>query len=194
MSSLRVGSLRLCWIEAFVAVVDEENISAAATKLGLSQPMVSRYLQSLEKWLDKKLIKTGGVSDPELPRISIAITEDGRALYRRAGPVLKGLEAFRTPKARAEERISAINAMIGKMAGDLKGKSPSRSATRRGATIDALVEIVGALSAHVPLEALTTVNHSVRSEFAAYERELVRERKLKPKRRPRAIDIASLEL
>ncbi len=177
-----------------MAVVDEENISAAATKLGLSQPMVSRYLQSLEKWLDKKLIKTGGVSDPELPRISIAITEDGRALYRRAGPVLKGLEAFRTPKARAEERISAINAMIGKMAGDLKGKSPSRSATRRGATIDALVEIVGALSAHVPLEALTTVNHSVRSEFAAYERELVRERKLKPKRRPRAIDIASLEL
>lgn len=41
MSSLRQQTLRLCWLEAFIAVANAENISEAARELSLDQSTVS---------------------------------------------------------------------------------------------------------------------------------------------------------
>ena len=65
----------------FVTVVDEENISAAARRLHISQPPLSHQIKLLEEELGVKLLERG-------PR-KIKLTDEGKLLYRRAHSMLE---------------------------------------------------------------------------------------------------------
>jgi DNA-binding transcriptional LysR family regulator len=55
MSKKRVESVRLVWLEAFVAVVDHGGYTAAAKVMGSNQSTVTRWVDGLERWLRKPL-------------------------------------------------------------------------------------------------------------------------------------------
>lgn len=59
MSSRRIGSLRLVWLEAFLAVVDHQSYTKAGEALGLKQSTMTRYVAQLEKWLGPPLVASG---------------------------------------------------------------------------------------------------------------------------------------
>ncbi len=67
-------------LNAFVAVVEESNISKAAVRLHMQQPPLTRLMQSLEQELDTQLLK-------RLPR-GVEATEAGKALYQEAITIL----------------------------------------------------------------------------------------------------------
>ncbi|MBS0419611.1 MAG: LysR family transcriptional regulator [Proteobacteria bacterium] len=75
MSMDRFQALRV-----FVAVLDERSLSAAAEKLGISLPTVSRILSGLERELGVKLIARSARG--------IAETDGGSLYYRRAQKIL----------------------------------------------------------------------------------------------------------
>lgn len=58
MSHLRVESVRLVWIEAFIALAEKKNISAAARLLDVDRSTLIRNIAMLEKWLYRSLIST----------------------------------------------------------------------------------------------------------------------------------------
>ena len=194
MSSLRVDSVRLCWIEAFVEVANAENISAAAKELGISQPTVSRYVQSLEAWLGKQLIEPGGISDPEQPRLSVAVTEHGREFFEIAVETISTLHAVRTPAARATEQLSPMRLMIGKMHSDLSSNDPSAFAQKLRDKILLYKGLVDALNESAPLEALTVLNRQLRYLFIDYEEAKKQAARRARKRRVGGIDPKALDL
>lgn len=55
MSNYRIGGLRIAWIEAFIEVAANGSFSEAGRAMGCSQSTVSRYVDSLERWLEKVL-------------------------------------------------------------------------------------------------------------------------------------------
>lgn len=61
--------------------------------------MASRNMQALEKWLGKKLIEPGKIHDPQNPRISIGVTDDGRAFYDVSIGILQMLKEARSEAA-----------------------------------------------------------------------------------------------
>lgn len=65
----------------FLAVAQEESISAAAEYLHLTQPTLSRQLMELEEELGKTLFIRG--------KRRITLTEDGMLLRKRAGEILE---------------------------------------------------------------------------------------------------------
>lgn len=67
-------------LNAFVAVVEESNISKAAVRLHMQQPPLTRLIKSLEEDLDTTLLK-------RLPR-GVEVTEAGKALYQEAITIL----------------------------------------------------------------------------------------------------------
>ena len=67
-------------LNAFVAVVEESNISKAAVRLHMQQPPLTRLMQSLEQGLDTPLLK-------RLPR-GVEATEAGKVLYQEAITIL----------------------------------------------------------------------------------------------------------
>ena len=67
-------------LNAFVAVVEESNISKAAVRLHMQQPPLTRLIQSLEQELDTQLLK-------RLPR-GVEATETGKVLYQEAITIL----------------------------------------------------------------------------------------------------------
>lgn len=68
----------------FLAVAQEESISAAAEYLHLTQPTLSRQLMELEEELGKTLFIRG--------KRRITLTEDGMLLRKRAGEILELVE------------------------------------------------------------------------------------------------------
>lgn len=67
-------------LKAFVAVVEESNISKAAQRLHMQQPPLTRLIQSLEQELNTALLK-------RLPR-GVEVTEAGKVLYQEAVTIL----------------------------------------------------------------------------------------------------------
>lgn len=123
MSALRIDTLRIVWLEAFVAVAEVENMSEAAGLLGVSQPSMSRYVQALETWTGKKLVVVGGVRDPENPRVSIGVTDEGQDFFELAQAVLTDLANFRSPGARYQEARDDIQDIVCKLEADLRDRS-----------------------------------------------------------------------
>lgn len=70
----------LSWLRAFVQVAESGSISAASRVLGLSQPTLSRRLQSLERSLNTPLIRRD--------THSMSLTEAGRVLLPEARNLL----------------------------------------------------------------------------------------------------------
>ena len=56
MSRKREDTVRLIWLEAFVATVDEGSKSAAAPHVGVHKSTVSNYVRDLEGWLGTVLL------------------------------------------------------------------------------------------------------------------------------------------
>jgi molybdate transport repressor ModE-like protein len=79
-------------LRTFAAVVEEGSYSAAARKLGVSQPTVSFHVRSLERLFGDGLLESRG-------QRSLA-TEAGQALYRLALRVLRDVEETREDIAR----------------------------------------------------------------------------------------------
>ena len=67
----------------FVAVVQEEGISAAADVLRMSQPALSRQMKELEEGLGVQLFVRGNRGR------SISLTKEGRVFYRRARQIIE---------------------------------------------------------------------------------------------------------
>lgn len=67
-------------LKAFVAVVEESNISRAAIRMNMQQPPLTRIIQQLEQELGAILLK-------RLPR-GVEVTEAGKALYQEALTIL----------------------------------------------------------------------------------------------------------
>lgn len=67
-------------LKYFIEVAREENITAAANKLHLTQPTLSKQLMALEDELGKKLFIRG--------KRKIELTEDGVYLYNRAKEIV----------------------------------------------------------------------------------------------------------
>jgi len=80
------GSDRIELIETFVCIVEAGNLSAAANRLGTSQPTISRRLQILEKWLGMKLLQRS--------THAMNLTQDGERFFARAQGLLENWRAM----------------------------------------------------------------------------------------------------
>lgn len=52
-----MGSIRLIWLQAFIALHEEKTISAAARSIDVDRTAIRRYIVDLESWLNQSLIK-----------------------------------------------------------------------------------------------------------------------------------------
>ena len=82
----------------FLAVAREENISAAAEYLHLTQPTLSRQLMDLEEELGKKLFLRGNRK--------ITLTEDGILFRKRANEILDLVKKTEAEFRSADENIA----------------------------------------------------------------------------------------
>lgn len=73
-------------LKTFIAVVEYENFTKAGESINLSQPSVSVHIKNLESYFNTELITRS------VKKKTIAITESGVLLYKRAKEILKLLE------------------------------------------------------------------------------------------------------
>lgn len=85
-------------LQYFLAVAREQNISAAAQSLHLTQPTLSRQLRDLEEELGKQLMVRGSRK--------ITLTEEGMLLRRRAEEILELVDRTEREVMQSEEAIS----------------------------------------------------------------------------------------
>lgn len=82
----------------FAEVAREQNITAAAERLHVTQPTLSRQLMELEDELGKKLFERG--------KRKTTLTEEGMFLYRRAEEILTLAEKTEAAFRATEEAVS----------------------------------------------------------------------------------------
>ena len=85
-------------LQYFLAVASEQNISAAAQSLHLTQPTLSRQLRELEEELGKQLLIRGSRH--------ITLTEDGMLLRKRAEEILDLVGRTRQEIMRPDDTVS----------------------------------------------------------------------------------------
>ena len=85
-------------LQYFLAVAREQNISAAAQSLHLTQPTLSRQLKELEEELGKQLMVRGNRK--------ITLTEEGMLLRKRAEEILDLVGRTEKEIAQSDETIS----------------------------------------------------------------------------------------
>lgn len=85
-------------LEYFLAVAREQNISAAAQSLHLTQPTLSRQLKELEEELGKQLMIRGNRQ--------ITLTEDGVRLRKRAEEILELVKRTEREVMQSEENVT----------------------------------------------------------------------------------------
>ena len=85
-------------LQYFLAVAREQNISAAAQSLHLTQPTLSRQLRELEEELGKQLMIRGNRK--------ITLTEDGMLLRKRAEEILDLVNRTEKEITRSDETVS----------------------------------------------------------------------------------------
>lgn len=85
-------------LKYFLAVAREQNISAAAQSLFLSQPTLSRQLKELEEELGKQLFKRGSRK--------ITLTEEGLLLRKRAEEIVELLDKTEKELSNSYEQVS----------------------------------------------------------------------------------------
>lgn len=80
-------SLRLCWLESFLAIIDNGGVEVrAAEMLGISAPQVNRDVARLEGWLHR-LVFLGGTPKE--------LTQFGEGFAATARNVVSSLNAAR---------------------------------------------------------------------------------------------------
>lgn len=85
-------------LKYFLAVAREQNISAAAQSLFLSQPTLSRQLKELEEELGKQLFIRGSRK--------ITLTEEGLLLRKRAEEIVELLNKTEKELSNSDEQVS----------------------------------------------------------------------------------------
>lgn len=85
-------------LQYFLAVAREQNISAAAQSLHLTQPTLSRQLKELEEELGKQLMIRGSRK--------ITLTEDGMLLRKRAEEILELVDRTEKEVMRSDDTVS----------------------------------------------------------------------------------------
>ena len=85
-------------LKYFLAVAREQNISAAAQSLFLSQPTLSRQLKELEEELGKQLFIRGSRK--------ITLTEEGLLLRKRAEEIVELLDKTEKELSNSDEQVS----------------------------------------------------------------------------------------
>ena len=85
-------------LQYFLAVAREQNISAAAQSLHLTQPTLSRQLKELEEELGKQLMIRGNRK--------IVLTQDGMLLRKRAEEILELVDRTEKEVMCSEETVS----------------------------------------------------------------------------------------
>ena len=85
-------------LQYFLAVAREQNISAAAQSLHLTQPTLSRQLKELEEELGKQLMVRGNRK--------ITLTEEGMLLRKRAEEILELVDRTEQEVMRCDETVS----------------------------------------------------------------------------------------
>ena len=85
-------------LQYFLAVAREQNISAAAHSLHLTQPTLSRQLRELEEELGKQLMIRGNRK--------ITLTQDGMLLRKRAEEILDLVCRTEKELAQSDETVS----------------------------------------------------------------------------------------
>ncbi len=85
-------------LQYFLAVAREQNISAAAQSLHLTQPTLSRQLKELEEELGKQLMVRGNRK--------ITLTEDGMLLRKRAEEILELVDRTEKEVMQSDEAVS----------------------------------------------------------------------------------------
>ena len=85
-------------LQYFLAVAREQNISAAAQSLHLTQPTLSRQLRELEEELGKQLMIRGNRK--------ITLTEEGMLLRKRAEEILDLVGRTEKEITRSDETVS----------------------------------------------------------------------------------------
>lgn len=85
-------------LQYFLAVAREQNISAAAQSLHLTQPTLSRQLKELEEELGKQLMIRGNRK--------ITLTEDGMLLRKRAEEILELVDRTEKEVMRSDDIVS----------------------------------------------------------------------------------------
>lgn len=85
-------------LKYFLAVAREQNISAAAQSLFLSQPTLSRQLKELEEELGKQLFIRGSRK--------ITLTEEGLLLRKRAEKIVELIDKTEQELSRSDEQVS----------------------------------------------------------------------------------------
>lgn len=78
--------MKLFWLDAFIAVAEQESFTDAAQTIGKDQGSVSRYVNHLALWLGKTLIESYS---------PVKLTPDGKAFLPIARQVLALLSAAR---------------------------------------------------------------------------------------------------
>lgn len=103
--------------EAFVAIVEEEGLSAAARRLGRTQPTVSRQLAALEARLGVRLVErttrrlrltTAGRTYYERCRDLLAMLRDADELVADMGGAVRGGLRISMPPTYARRRIAPL--------------------------------------------------------------------------------------
>lgn len=85
-------------LKYFLAVAREQNISAAAESLFLSQPTLSRQLKELEEELGKQLFIRGSRK--------ITLTEEGLLLRKRAEEIVELMDKTEKELSDSDEQVS----------------------------------------------------------------------------------------
>ena len=85
-------------LQYFLAVAREQNISAAAQSLHLTQPTLSRQLKELEDELGTQLMIRGNRK--------IILTEEGALLRKRAEEILELVDRTEKEIVQSEEAVS----------------------------------------------------------------------------------------
>lgn len=85
-------------LQYFLAVAREQNISAAAQALHLTQPTLSRQLKELEEQLGKQLMVRGNRK--------ITLTEEGMLLRKRAEEILELVDRTEKEVMRSDDTVS----------------------------------------------------------------------------------------
>ena len=108
---------RLLDIEMFVAVVDAGSLSAAAQRLGRTQPTVSRQLAALEARLDARLLErttrrlrltAAGRAFLERGRAVLALAREADAAVADTSRALRGALRLSAPPTYARLRIAPL--------------------------------------------------------------------------------------
>ena len=94
-------------LEYFLAVAREQNITAAAESLHLSQPALSRQLREMEEKLGKQLLIRGVKGSRK-----VILTEEGMILRKRAEEILSLVRGTENEITQSDETIAG-NVFIG---------------------------------------------------------------------------------